>query len=98
MAEGNGNNKWLHWLAGTLVTLVLFIALPTMASHMITNEKARVAADKIQDKERSAIQADVREIKTDVSWIKKEIDAQGIRQEKGICEIKEMIRSFHHSG
>jgi len=35
----NGRSKWILWLVGVLVTLVLFITLPTMAGAIITNDK-----------------------------------------------------------
>jgi len=39
MPNSNGRNKWILWLVGVLVTLVLFITLPTMANAIITNDK-----------------------------------------------------------
>ena len=39
MAEKNGNG-WTKYLVGVLVTLVLFVAIPTIASNMIANDKA----------------------------------------------------------
>ena len=34
----NGRNKWIMWLAGTLVTLVVMIAMPTMAKSIWDND------------------------------------------------------------
>ena len=39
MPNSNGRNKWILWLVGVLVTLVLFITLPTMAGAIITNDR-----------------------------------------------------------
>ena len=35
----NGKTKVIFLLASTMITLVLFIALPTMANAIITNDK-----------------------------------------------------------
>ena len=48
MADTNGRNKWIMWLAGLLATLVLCIALPTMAAQIWQNDRNNV-------KERQAI-------------------------------------------
>ena len=37
MAE-NGRNKWIMWLAGILVTLVVMVAMPTMAKSIWDND------------------------------------------------------------
>lgn len=34
-----GNNKWVIYLVGVLVTLILFIALPTMAKAIWENDR-----------------------------------------------------------
>ena len=39
MAEVNGKNKWIFWLTGTLVTIIVFISLPTMAKAIIDNDR-----------------------------------------------------------
>ena len=41
----NGNSKIAMYAISVLVTLVLFIALPTMAKHIIENDKASRARD-----------------------------------------------------
>ena len=47
----NSGNGWIKYLVGVIVTLVLFVAIPTMASHMITNDKESRARDaKIDEK------------------------------------------------
>lgn len=38
MAKENGRNGWIMWLAGVLVSLVVMIALPTMAKGIIDND------------------------------------------------------------
>ena len=35
----NGRNGWIRYLVCVIVCLVLFVALPTIASNMITNDK-----------------------------------------------------------
>ena len=40
-------NEWTIWLAGILVTLILFVALPTMATCIINNDVKYVHADEI---------------------------------------------------
>ena len=39
MANDNGRNKWIMYLVGLLVTIVVLIALPTMASQIWTNDR-----------------------------------------------------------
>lgn len=35
----NGRNRWIIYLVGVLVTLVVFITLPTMAAQIWTNDR-----------------------------------------------------------
>ena len=39
MADKNGSLVWVRWLAGILVTAVVLVALPTIATNMIQNDK-----------------------------------------------------------
>ena len=48
MSEQNGNGsslKIVMYLVGVIVTLICFIAIPTMASNMINNDKDSRARD-----------------------------------------------------
>ena len=38
MAEANGRNKWIMWLSGVLVTLIVMVAMPTMAKSIWEND------------------------------------------------------------
>ena len=40
MAEKNGRNKTILYLISIIVGIVIFTAMPTMASYIITNDKA----------------------------------------------------------
>ena len=42
MAEINGKNKWIMYLVGVLVSLVFFVAIPTIAKCMIENDRRNV--------------------------------------------------------
>ena len=46
------SNGWLvKYLVGTLVTLIVFIAIPTLANNMIKNDRMSLARDdKIKEK------------------------------------------------
>ena len=39
MPNSNGRNKWILQLVGILITLVLFIAMPTMAKAIWENDR-----------------------------------------------------------
>lgn len=39
MVQDNGKGKWIMYLVGVLVTLVVLIAMPTMASQIWTNDR-----------------------------------------------------------
>ena len=56
MAENNGRNSTIKWLIGILVTLIIFIALPTMASQIWTNDRlSRDRDTKLRDLHSSAL-------------------------------------------
>jgi len=40
MAEKNGRNKTILYLISIIVGIVIFTAMPTMASYIITNDKS----------------------------------------------------------
>ena len=84
----NGNNKVTLWLAGILVTLVLFIAFPTMAKSIIDNDRMCRDRDAVQDGHIATIQSDVREVKTHVEYIKDDLKQQKI--ERG--EMMDILR------
>jgi len=46
MPNTNGRNKWVLWLAGVIVTLVLFISLPTMAQAIWENDRRNTGEHK----------------------------------------------------
>ena len=53
MINGNG---WSKYLVGVLVSLILFICIPTMAAHIIANDKeSRERDTKIEEKVNRAI-------------------------------------------
>ena len=59
----NGRNRTILWLAGILITLVLFIALPTMANYIVVNDKeSRCRDSEIKDNENRHYQ----ELKQDI--------------------------------
>ena len=74
MANGNGT-KWSIWMAGIIAT-ILIGAVTTLATNVVTNDKASRARDTVQTKETSAIQADVREIKTDIKYMREDMIEQ----------------------
>ena len=47
MAYENGRNNWIMWLAGVLVTLVVMIAMPTMASQIWNNDRRNTVQHEI---------------------------------------------------
>ena len=47
MANENGRNNWIMWLAGVLVTLVVMIAMPTMASQIWNNDRRNTVQHEI---------------------------------------------------
>jgi hypothetical protein len=49
----NGNG-WTKYVVGVLVTLVLFVALPTMATQMITNDRMSRERDEEMQKDLTA--------------------------------------------
>lgn len=39
MVKGNGRTKWIMYLVGVIVSLTLFIALPTIVGAIVTNDR-----------------------------------------------------------
>ena len=39
MADTNGRNRWIMWLVGLLSTVIIIIALPTMAKAIWDNDR-----------------------------------------------------------
>jgi hypothetical protein len=81
--SGNGNSKWVMYLVGVIVS-ILMIAIPTLATNMVQNDKdARSRDDKISDevdatcKEQMKINENMlvalMEIKTDLKYIKAKV-------------------------
>lgn len=81
---GSGLNGWTKYLVGVLVSLILFIAIPTMAGHIIDNDKSsRERDEKLNDKietstmtgmkDRQDIKIMLTEIKTDLVYIKQKV-------------------------
>ena len=70
-------NGWTKYLVSVLVGAVLFIALPTMASHIIANDKASRERDQsIDDKVDRAIleqKQEMKDVAVNVAMIQKDI-------------------------
>lgn len=81
MANGNGT-KWLIWMAGIIATAVIFVAIPTMAKGIIDNDRMARERDTNQVKETSAVKADIREIKTDIKYMREDMMEQKVMTRK----------------
>ena len=83
----NGSMAWIRYLVALIVTIVVLIALPALANHIIANDKESRARDekldeKCQDRyetttaklaEQTAI---VTEIRTDMKWVRKALESR----------------------
>ena len=88
MANGNGT-KWSIWMAGIIATLLIG-AVSTLAASVVTNDKASRDRDITQTKETSNVQADVREIKTDIKYLREGV----IEQRSDMRELKQMVQNI----
>ena len=89
MTDSKGN-KWTIWLAGILTTLVLFIAIPTMASNMITNEKTCATRHNKNLEKVTATQLDIREIKTTLVYMQDEQRKAASRDERILNKLDKL--------
>lgn len=81
----NGRNTWIKYLVGTLVTLILFITLPTMAGYIINNDKdSRKRDTSLEEKSRNRDD----KIKEDVG---QKLDKIITAQTGSIIEFKERL-------
>ena len=91
--NGNGT-KWSIWMAGIIAT-ILIGAVTTLAANVVNNDKLSRERDTMQIKETSAVQADIREIKTAQKYMQKDMDEMRVEQKEGFHEIKQMIAQMH---
>lgn len=97
MANGNGNGRWMIWMAGIIATLLIG-AVTTLATSVVSNDKASRERDTEQVKETSAVQADIREIKTAQKYMQKDMDIMRTEQKEGFADLKQMIQGLHNGG
>ena len=90
MTNGNGT-KWAIWMAGIIAALLIG-AVTTLSANVVGNDKGSRDRDTAQVKELSAVQADVREIKTKLTYIEKAQTTMRIEQKEGFDDIKNLIR------
>ena len=81
MADGNGTQWWLRWLVGAIWG-ILTLALITLSTNVIANDKASRDRDGEQVKEISSVKADVREIKTDIKYMREDMLEQKAMTQK----------------
>ena len=81
----NGNGKVIMYLVGVIVTLICFIAIPTLANNVIINDKeSRARDEKIADNMEvkfdrimggiSTINIAQMEMKTEQRYVKEKVD------------------------
>ena len=87
MANGNGKTI-VRWVSIGVTILSIFILQIVNAD--VRNRKR----DAVQDEKISLVQADIREIKTNQTWMKDKINEQMTVQKEGFTEIKQMIRDM----
>jgi hypothetical protein len=84
MPSDNGWAWAAKWLAGAVLSVVLFVALPTMATNIIANDKESRIRDGFldekyqrkcdeQQKVNESIVVALAEIKTDLKYIKEKV-------------------------
>lgn len=107
---GNGNGlagRILLWAIGAIFTLVCVIAIPTMATNIIENDKASrqrdtdmehsaVAKHDDQQQQIAATQADIREIKAIQGYVQKDVERIRLEQKAGFQELKELVKGLRH--
>ena len=105
MGENGGFwSKIAFWAVTTVFGVVCLVAIPTLASNIINNDKASRARDieinehshkrhESHGKEISAIQADVREIKTAQVYMQRDLDEMRMEQKTAFTELKEILKN-----
>ena len=95
MANGNGG-KWSLWMAGIIATLLIG-AVSTLAASVVTNDKGSRDRDTDQIEQISTNKADMREVRTKLTYIEKAQGTMRKEQKEGFNDIKDMIKQMHSS-
>ena len=83
------SSKWVQYLVGVIVSLILFVAIPSIVSAVVANDKDSRQRDTDICKEVSGIKEDISRMSTSLSYIE-----EGIREQKDLNkEILKLLKA-----
>ena len=90
MQNGNGKSKWVHYLVGTITTIIL-MAFLFMGRSVVANDRlSRERDDKIATEAR----AEKTELRKEINAELKEINSSNMKILIAIAELKKDIQSI----